>query len=274
MIVDKGETRSPSTNYELADLHANYTSDKLVLTSLGGYFQQLYYVVASILEKYGDDLNDFYKRRKENPNDENSKKANSYRELMIEQFFLPLLVSYFRDSKCDAFSIVVSAELAHCFDQIKVAIAPSGHYDMSKLSKEQWIKFRYHFIEERMKHPLWIENNNKKAMELILSALALIICKKIPAELAISKIDNLHNKVRLLPPPQGEQKPQGAVVRLTKVTRPGTPNENEAAKEEVELDQNHKAVAMNGRSDKLPYTVPVINQYAASEVRADFLRHM
>ena len=226
MIVDKGETKSPSANYELADLHANYTSDKLVLTALGGYFQQLYYVVASVLEKYGDDLNDFYKRRKENPSDENSKKANSYRELMIEQFFLPLLVSYFRDSKCDAFSIVVSNELAHCFEQIKVGLAPSGHYDMTKLSKEQWIKFRYHFIEERMKHPLWIENNNKKAMELILSALAMIICKKVPAELAIPKIDNLHNKVRLLPPPQGEQKPLGAVVRLTKVMRPTTPNEN------------------------------------------------
>lgn len=38
-------------------------------------------------------------------------------------------------------------------------------------------------------------------MELLLGALALIICKKVPAELALTKIDNLHNKVKLLPPP-------------------------------------------------------------------------
>jgi len=32
----------------------------------------------------------------------------------------------------------------------------AGHYDLSKLTKEQWVKFRYHFIEERMKNPLWL----------------------------------------------------------------------------------------------------------------------
>lgn len=73
-IVDKGEQRYPSTNYELADLHANYT-EKLLLTTLGGHFQQLYYVVAAVLAKYGDNLDQYYARKQANPSDDQSKKA-------------------------------------------------------------------------------------------------------------------------------------------------------------------------------------------------------
>lgn len=160
LIVDKGESRHHSTNYELMDLHANNISDKLVLTTLGGYFQQLYYIVASIIEKYGDDLESFYSRRKANPNDELSKKATTYRELMIEQFFLPFLVTYFKDSKCEGFTIMASPGLAACMEKNKVGTTATGHYDMTKLTKEQWIEFRYIFIEERMKSQLWIENKN------------------------------------------------------------------------------------------------------------------
>jgi len=59
----------------LADLHANYVSDKLLLTTLGGHFQQLYYVIAAVLAKYGDDLDQYYLRKQTNPTDEQSKKA-------------------------------------------------------------------------------------------------------------------------------------------------------------------------------------------------------
>jgi hypothetical protein len=38
LVVDKGEGRHPSTNFELMDLHANYVGDKQVLTTLGGHF--------------------------------------------------------------------------------------------------------------------------------------------------------------------------------------------------------------------------------------------
>lgn len=64
-------------------------------------------------------------------------------------------------------------------------------------------------------------------MELLLGALALIICKKVPADLVTSKIDTLHNKVRLMVPSTAAQKPQAAVVRLTVAMRPATPNEED-----------------------------------------------
>jgi hypothetical protein len=109
-------------------------------------------------------------------------------------------------------------------------------------------------------------------MELLLGALALIICKKVPSDVVHTKIDTLHNKVRILAPSSAlVQKPLGAVVRLTVATRPATEDDPEPKESFVEIDQDHKAVAMNGRVASLPYTVPVVNQYAARAVREDFL---
>lgn len=201
-IVDRGEGKN-AVNSELTDLHGNY-QDKNVLTCFGGHFQQLYYVVAAIFESMPDDLSDFYKRRAANPTDEQSKKALTVRELMVEQFFLPFIVQYFRDTKCEGVSFMATAEFAAAMAEAKIVPGEKGHYDMAKLSKEQWIKFRYHFIEERMCNPIWQANKNDKAMDLLLGTLALIICKKVPTELGIGNIAALHNKVKVLPPPEAE----------------------------------------------------------------------
>lgn len=37
-VVDKGELRNPSSNFELLDIHANYDSSKAAQTAIGGYF--------------------------------------------------------------------------------------------------------------------------------------------------------------------------------------------------------------------------------------------
>mgnify|MGYP000857261321 CR=1 FL=1 len=41
-----------------------------------------------------------------------------------------------------------------------------------------------------------------------------------------------------------------------------------------EVDQDNKAVAMNGRTNQLPYTVTVLNRYASSVVREEFVLAM
>jgi len=38
MIIDKGEVKNHSINFELMDLHGNYIDNKQVLTGLGGHF--------------------------------------------------------------------------------------------------------------------------------------------------------------------------------------------------------------------------------------------
>jgi len=91
------------------DLNANFGDDKRVLTSYGGHFQQLYYVVSAIYDMYGDDLEDFFHRKGTNPTDENSKKPLTARELLVEQFFLPFLVQYMRDNKMEAFTFMANS---------------------------------------------------------------------------------------------------------------------------------------------------------------------
>jgi len=49
------------------DIHANYDSTKQAQTAIGGFFQQFYYVIAAVLEHYGDDLSDYYQRRQNDP---------------------------------------------------------------------------------------------------------------------------------------------------------------------------------------------------------------
>jgi len=111
IVVDKGDVKGPSVNFELMDLHSNF-SEKNVLTSLGGHFQQLYYVICSILDLYDEDgLKDFFHRKAANPSSEDCKKALNARELLVEQFFLPFLAQYFRDSKMEAFTFMASAEM-------------------------------------------------------------------------------------------------------------------------------------------------------------------
>lgn len=88
------------------------------------------------MEIYGDNLNEFYRRRQANPTDEQSKKALTARELLIEQFFLPFFVTYLRDLKIDAFTIMATPELAAILAEMKVGVTALGQYDLAKITKE------------------------------------------------------------------------------------------------------------------------------------------
>lgn len=84
----------------------------------------MYYVISSIFELYGDDLQSFYKRKLEKPTDVDSRKALTVRELLIEQFFLPWLTMYFRDTKCEGFTMMASQEMHAVMQEMKVNIMP------------------------------------------------------------------------------------------------------------------------------------------------------
>lgn len=74
-------------------------------------------------------------------------------------------------------------------------------------------------------------------MNLILSAVALIMTKKVPTDIGVSKIDNLHNKVRLLAPQffqKGEALNDCAVIRVVSGQRqpPMSPNSSQSDEKE------------------------------------------
>lgn len=54
-------------------------------------------------------------------------------------------------------------------------------------------------------------------MDLLLQVFVMVLCKKIPTECDVKKIEKLHEKVRLLKPPSTPQikKPESAVLRIT-----------------------------------------------------------
>lgn len=107
------------------------------------------------MEHYGDDLSDFYQRRQDDPEGNNA--ARTVRELMIEQFFLPFLVQHLRDSKCEAYTFMTNRKMSEFMHEMKIS-EKGGVYDLSKLTKEQYVQFRYHFVEARMYDDLWLSN--------------------------------------------------------------------------------------------------------------------
>jgi len=274
-VVDRAEFKTPSFHSELLDLHSNYDANKNTLTHIGGFYQQLYLMVSAIFEQYGDDLKDFYDRRRDLPENELNKKAQTARELVVEQHFLPFLCTYFRDSKCDSFTMMATPEMAAFMQENKVTVSGQGHYELNKVSKEVYLKFRHMFIEERMCSKAWLANKNAKVTDLLLGCLCLILCKKVPTECAVNKIDSLHNKVRLLSPSffmKEQARQDSALLRITCQPRqpPTTPNSQTS----LDKDDSTQAWALNGRTLQLPYNVPVINQQAARNFREDLVTAM
>jgi hypothetical protein len=84
LVIDKGEIRNPSQNYELLDIQSNYDINKPSQTALGGYFQQIYFVLSSIFDQFGDDLSGYYFRKSNSPESKEANKAMTVRELLIE----------------------------------------------------------------------------------------------------------------------------------------------------------------------------------------------
>jgi len=81
-------------------MHGNYVKNTGYSGGFGGHLQQLYYVVATIMDKYETDLTAFYERSREDPIAAN-KIADTPRELLLERFFVPFLLHYIKDLKCD-----------------------------------------------------------------------------------------------------------------------------------------------------------------------------
>lgn len=170
---------------------------------------------------------------------------------------------------------MASTELAEKLSEMNVSVNASGVYELNKMTKEQYLQFRYIWIEKRAHNQLWKQNTNAKAMDLLLSIFVLILCKKIPTDLGIIKLDGLHTKVKLLCPThfnkEASQKPETAVIRLISVAlpKPTSPTSNNTSS-----DNDNTAWAMNGRVSSLPYTVSIINQKAAKVCREDFMNWM
>lgn len=113
---------------------------------------------------------------------------------MIDHFFLHFLCCFFRDKdiKAEGLSIMATPELADFINNCsEIKVSSTGHYDLSKFTREHYLQFRHLFIEKRACNPLWLQNDkqNYKVMDLLLNTICLIMTKKVPSDANISKID-------------------------------------------------------------------------------------
>lgn len=102
-----------------------------------------------------------------------------------------------KDLKIENVSLTATPQVAELLASFGIQVNPQGAYELAKLTKEQYLQFRHLFIEERMNSSVFLRNKNNQAMELLLSAFAMIICKKLPAE--VPHPQTLHTKVRMVP---------------------------------------------------------------------------
>ena len=82
------------------------------------------------------------------------------------------------------------------------------------------------------------------------------MCKKVPAEVGVNKIEQLHNKVKLLNPnhfAKEAPKLEAAVIRLTHIPKIKDPPLSPVSSNTADAD--NVSWALNGRTSALPYTV-------------------
>ena len=118
LFIRPGEVQQPAAAVDLMDSHGNYVKNTTFLGSLGGHVQQLYYVIAVIMDKYETDLTAFFERSREDPVAAN-KSAETPRELLLERFFLPFMLAFLKDLKSDNINILKRPEMADLIEAFK-----------------------------------------------------------------------------------------------------------------------------------------------------------
>lgn len=189
------------------------------------------------MEMYESDLVDYYDRARADPTDPTLKSPSNPRELMIDQFFLPFMITYLKDLKCDTINMLKAPEMNDLIESFKVKQkkkrrAKPGEdagptepvnpeVDLTKLKEEQHLAFRSAFCEEKLFDENLNKNTNRKALDLILNALFMVITNTIPEEVVSKlekeikqfKIERVYEKVQFTNIPEGVEIKDRTVVQ-------------------------------------------------------------
>lgn len=135
-MVDKGANCVSGIASEiLLDVHGCYEK-RPFLGALGGQIQQWYYVINAISELYAnEDLRPFYKNLEQDP--KSVTKANTPRELIMDQFMVPFLLLAIKELKPDFIQLVNTPQTQKMCEMFRIPMPSSGNgYDLSRLTKE------------------------------------------------------------------------------------------------------------------------------------------
>jgi len=206
-IIDKGEVVQNVASAPLLDIYGSYdrSPSNKFFGAIGGQLQQLYYVIDAMYSIYPEsDLVDFYSKKREDPKAEAVQKASNPRELLMEQFFVPFMLSFLKELKCDYMQFMIPPKLQAIIDLLKVNRNPSGDgYDFTRLNDQQYYQFRHAFVEEKLFYETYRNVKNPHAIENILNVLCMVLCNRVPKNVIPYKADTLISKIKLIPVPKG-----------------------------------------------------------------------
>ena len=210
--------------------------------ALGGQLQQLYYVVNAIIKLFPNDsdLQSYYNKLAEDPKQEAVKHPNTPRELLLENFFVPFLLTSIKELKCDHMQLLITPQLDALISTFKLPKTSSDLIDFARMNNEQYIAFRHAFVEERLYNETYRKNKGHKAMDLILSVLCQVLCNRVPKGIVSFRTESLAQKIRMVHVPRGVE-----VVTRTAMERVPPSAENPKGGEQevvIEKNTNEKAV--------------------------------
>jgi len=240
LLIDKGNVADPSVNTELMQIHGCYEKTKGYQGAVGGQLQQLYYVVNAILQKYDDkNLVDYYTKLGEDPKNDVLKNPRNPRELLLENFFVPFVATAIKELKCEEMKYLITPQLDALIQPFKLPRNSVDCLDFTKLTPDQYLAFRYAFVEERMFNETFMSNKGSKAMDMILSVICMIVCNRIPKGVVSFRTDSLASKIKLVQPPRGIEVEDRILIEKTPVTADNPQGVKETL---IEKNINEKAI--------------------------------
>ena len=187
------------------------------------------------------DLNNYYQKKQEDPKAEEVQKANNPRELLLEQFFVPFMLNYLKELKCEYLQFMIPPKLQQIIDQLKIGKYPNQDvYDFTKLNDQDYYAFRYAFVEEKLFYQHYNKNDNQRAIESILNVFCLVLCGRVPKGVVPYKCEQLIPKIKLTSIPKGVEVEKRIVIEKEPPSE-GFP-EGREVETVIEPNTNEKAV--------------------------------
>lgn len=236
LLIDKGTVVNGVTSSELLEIHGCFERGKQFLGALGGQLQQLYYVVNAILKLYPDEstLQDYYSKLAEDPKQDALKNPRNPRELLLENFFVPFLLTSIKELKCEYLQFLITPQLDALIQTFKLPKNSSdGSLEFSRMNNDQYIAFRHAFVEERMYNDTYRANKGHKAMDIILSVICMVLCHRVPKNVVAFRAENLSQKIKLVHAPRGVE-----IANRTQVEKVPMSAEFPNGEKTVEIEKN------------------------------------
>ena len=206
LLIEKSIVVTPAASAELLDIHGCYERGKQFCGAIGGQLMQWYYILNAILKIYPEsDLKSFYEKMAEDPKKEELKQATTPRELMMEHFFVPFILTAVKELKGEFIQFLAMPEMVKLMEELKVVKNNNDLYDFTKLNQDQYMAFKHAMVTDRMFIDCYKVEENPRAMDMLLSTLCMIICGRVPKGIVAFKTDQLVSKVRIVQVAKGTE---------------------------------------------------------------------